>query len=205
MKIVKCKLCEKVFEAKSQGKRTVLYCSTVCRNRNIAAGRRLHKYPKYLLDCVQCGKPVYAKNMSFDKPNRKFCDKACKQRHERTGVSMSEASKKKLSIAKTKHGFSQDKLHRVWAEMIRRCNNKKASGYQNYGGRGITVSEEWLDFLKFREWAINNGYKKELTIERLNVNGNYCKENCTWIPMSEQSKNRRPSSEWKLKKHLAKN
>lgn len=194
MKTVKCKLCKKEFEAKSLGKRTVLYCSIVCRNRNIAAGRRLYKYPKYLIDCLHCGKPVYAKNISFDKPNRKYCDKSCKQRHERTGVAMSEESKRKLSIAKTKHGNSYNKLWKVWSEIVRRCDPIK--GHKNYGLRGIIISEEWKIFEKFQEWALTNGYDEGLTIERIDVNGNYCKENCKWIPQSEQSKNRRPSSQW---------
>ena len=80
-----CLYCNKEFKTKKQGKTTSITCSIVCRNRYISNKRKLYKYPKYLLDCIQCGEPVYAKSIYFDKPNRKYCDKACKQRHERTG------------------------------------------------------------------------------------------------------------------------
>lgn len=198
-----CIQCSKEFETNKKGKSTNITCSIVCRNRYIAYKMRSDKYPLYLVDCIRCGKPVYAKNAQFNKPNRKYCDKACKQRHERTGIAMSEESKKKLSIAKTKHGYSNNKLWKVWSEIVRRCN--PLTGNKNYGLRGIAISTEWLKFEKFQEWALLSGYIEGLTIERVDVNGNYCKENCTWIQKSEQAKNRRPSSEWEFKKHLAKN
>jgi len=193
-----CIQCKKEFQTKKQGKRTNVVCSILCRNKYCAEKRRSTKYPLYLVDCVQCGAPVYAKSAAFVKPWRKYCNKACKQRHERTGVPMSEESKRKLAIARTTHGYSYNKLWKVWAEVIRRCDPQK--GHYNYGLRGILVSDEWKEFEPFQEWALKNGYKEGLTIERVNVNGNYCKENCTWIPQCEQAKNRRPSSEWT--KHL---
>lgn len=91
-----CLQCTKEFEAKSLGKRTAQHCSIMCRNRGIAFRRKLYKYPKYLLDCLQCGKPVYAKSIYFDKPNRKYCDKACKQRHERIGTKMTQSQLEKI-------------------------------------------------------------------------------------------------------------
>lgn len=192
-----CLQCRNEFETKSLGKRTNVLCSILCRNKYVALKRKSTKYPLYLIDCIQCGKPVYAKNAQFNKPNRKYCDKACKQRHERTGVAMSEDSKKKLSLAKIKHGHSNSKLWKVWKEIIRRCD--PVSGHENYGLRGIKVTADWMEFKEFEEWAKTSGYIVGLTIERLDVNGDYCKENCTWIPMSEQSKKRRPSSEWNFK------
>lgn len=88
-------------------------------------------------------------------------------------------------------------LHWVWSAMLQRCKNPKEKGYHNYGGRGIYVTEEWDSFRNFMLWAKKSGYQEGLTIERVNVNGNYEPSNCTWIPRSEQSKNRRPFSEWK--------
>lgn len=91
-----------------------------------------------------------------------------------------------------KTGESKTRLYRIWSGMIRRCKDHKFKDFHNYGGRGITVCDEWMNiFSVFKEWAINNGYVDTLTIERKDVNGNYEPKNCSWIPMSEQSKNRR--------------
>lgn len=95
----------------------------------------------------------------------------------------------------TKHNSkcrgNSDKLYAAWVEMRRRCNTKTCEAYKNYGGRGISITPEWEEFIAFKNWALANGYKDGLTIERLDVNGNYCPSNCTWIPKANQSKNRR--------------
>lgn len=89
------------------------------------------------------------------------------------------------------HGLSKTKLYRVWRGMKERCFKENNSSYKDYGGRGITVCDEWLhDFQAFYDWAMANGYKENLTIERKDVNGDYCPENCTWIPQNEQSRNK---------------
>lgn len=75
--------------------------------------------------------------------------------------------------------------------MIERCENPNCKAYKNYGARGIQVCDEWKNnFVSFYNWAMSNGYRDDLTIERINVNGNYCPENCTFIPLSEQAKNK---------------
>lgn len=91
-----------------------------------------------------------------------------------------------------KHGGSKTTLFHKWTGMQDRCYNRKSKQYPDYGGRGISVCEEWRDsFAVFRDWAIANGYQEGLSIDRINVNGNYCPENCRWITMSEQQKNKR--------------
>jgi len=91
------------------------------------------------------------------------------------------------------HGMSKHKLFPVWNGMIHRCENSKNHAYKDYGGRGIKVCDEWHDVKKFIAWAENGKYEEGLTIERIDVNGNYEPSNCTWVTMSEQSLNKRNS------------
>lgn len=83
------------------------------------------------------------------------------------------------------------KLYHIWTGIKDRCYNKNAPRYKNYGGRGIIICNEWKEeFLNFKFWALNNGYKEGLTIERIDVNGNYCPENCKFIPKQQQAFNK---------------
>lgn len=93
-----------------------------------------------------------------------------------------------------KHGMYKTKLYNVWYGIKRRCLHKNDPHYENYGARGISVCDEWKDdFLAFYNWAIENGYdeNKKLSIDRINVNGNYEPNNCRWVTMKTQQNNRR--------------
>ena len=91
-----------------------------------------------------------------------------------------------------KHGYSKTRLYGIWGNMKRRCTDPKSDNYNYYGGRGISICDEWLnDSSSFINWAINNGYEKHLTLDRIDPDGNYCPENCRWITQKEQSNNTR--------------
>lgn len=91
------------------------------------------------------------------------------------------------------HTEELDRLRRIYSGMIQRCYNRNNSTYEHYGGRGITVCKEWLlERDKFIEWALNNGYSNDLSIDRINVNENYEPDNCRWVNWETQANNRRP-------------
>lgn len=89
------------------------------------------------------------------------------------------------------HGLSLTRIYKCWADMKQRCLNKKHKWYPKYGGRGITVCDEWLEFPAFYEWAIANGYSDNLTIERIDNDKGYYPGNCKWATQQEQSMNKR--------------
>ena len=90
------------------------------------------------------------------------------------------------------HGQSRTRLYRIWVAIKTRCYNPAHNNYKNYGGRGIVMCYSIKDnFTAFREWALTNGYKKGLTIDRVDVNGNYTLDNMRWATMSEQARNKR--------------
>ena len=93
-------------------------------------------------------------------------------------------------ITKT-HGLSEIKLYSVFHNMKDRCYNSESRPYKNYGARGISICDEWMDidngFIKFYDWALNNGYKEGLTIDRVENDGNYEPNNCQWITLAENT------------------
>lgn len=93
--------------------------------------------------------------------------------------------------ASRKHGLSHTRVYYIWQDMRRRCNDSKEKEYQNYGGRGISVCDDWnKSFEVFYKWAVENGYTDELTIDRIDVNGNYEPSNCRFVTFKEQMNNR---------------
>lgn len=142
----------------------------------------VHVSPKWLWKCrCKCGSEKLYLPYKIIAGHTKSCGCAKKERcHEMT---------KKYRIT---HGGSGERLHYIWNSMKQRCTNPNNKDYPLWGGRGITVCDEWLhDYAAFRKWAYDNGYKKNLTIDRIDVNGNYTPDNCRWIEMERQSRNKR--------------
>lgn len=94
--------------------------------------------------------------------------------------------------AHEKHGKCYSKIYKVWGAIKFRCENPNCKEYKNYGGRGITVCPEWKEnFQSFYDWAMENGYKDGLEIDRINNEGNYEPNNCEWTTRKEQQRNKR--------------
>lgn len=89
------------------------------------------------------------------------------------------------------HGMSRTRIYSSWRSIIDRCNNDKSISYDNYGGRGIKICDEWLNCENFINWAINNNYQEDLTLDRIDVDKDYCPENCRWATKLQQTINKR--------------
>lgn len=111
--------------------------------------------------------------------------------HVITGHTRSCGCLKKEIVASgtnTRHGECYSRLNETWRRMRTRCRNQKE---KDYGGRGISVCPEWEDYKTFAKWAMENGYSDDLSIDRIDVNGNYCPENCRWVNQTRQNRNKR--------------
>lgn len=87
------------------------------------------------------------------------------------------------------HGGSYTQLYHVWNGIKNRCLNPNNDNYKHYGGKGITICDEWLNFIPFRDWSLNNGYSEGLTIDRINNYLGYIPSNCRWATQEENHRN----------------
>lgn len=90
-----------------------------------------------------------------------------------------------------KHNMHKTRLYGIWSNIKDRCYNSNNCKYQYYGGKGIKMCDEWQEFIPFKEWALSNGYKEGLTIDRIDCDENYEPTNCRWITIQEQQYNKR--------------
>lgn len=114
----------------------------------------------------------------------------------RSGRSQSCGCLNKELVTKmmTTHGKSGTRLHRIWTLMKNRCTSDTSPDYPKYGGRGVTVCDEWLKFDAFYEWSISHGYDDTLSIDRIDNDGNYCPDNCRWATKKQQENNKSTNS-----------
>lgn len=111
--------------------------------------------------------------------------------HLRSGARVSCGCRR--SDTKMKYDTKNNRMYSIWRGMKERCHNKHHRSYAKYGGRGIKVCDEWLDFAAFQKWALFNGYSDELSIDRIDNDGNYCPANCRWATDIDQANNKSQS------------
>lgn len=134
-------------------------------------------FRQYMWSCkCDCGNTVDVRGYSLRSGNTQSC--GCLQKE--TNVKLRQT-----------HGMTDTRIYTIWSGMKQRCLTPSVSCFKYYGGRGISVCEEWLTFEPFYDWAMANGYTDDLTLDRINVDGNYEPSNCRWITIQEQQKNKR--------------
>lgn len=128
-----------------------------------------------------CGEKTTVKSTDLTTGHTRSC--GCRQREV-------------VSKVRKTHGDRDARLYRVWKSMKKRCENQNDKGYKYYGAKGVSVCDEWHDYIKFKAWAMENGYDEnalrgECTIDRINPYGNYEPSNCRWVSMDVQAHNKR--------------
>lgn len=152
-----------------------------------------NNYRRVQWKCIcDCGNYCIVSSNCLRAGHTKSC--GCLATEERAKRAQKAGLARAMSL--TKHGHCKERLYGIWKAMRQRCNNPKDKYYSDYGGRGITVCEEWNDYSIFREWAYIFGYDEnakfgECTLDRINNSLGYNPNNCRWVPLSVQANNRR--------------
>lgn len=181
-----------VFNLRNQNERNIVMPAKIpieelinkrFRMLTIVGEGKLHRQPngrstRYILCVCDCGNKTEIR-----------LDQILSKDLRRYSISCGCYHKKILPQIAIKHNLYKTRIYRTWRGMKGRCLNPNNKKYHIYGGRGIKVCEEWLsDFMNFYDWAMLNGYVEDLTIDRINSNGNYEANNCQWITSSENSR-----------------
>ncbi len=153
-----------------------LIVNDIVYKKGIVKGKETQEF--LVLECkCDCGNIVYIRPYQFVRGEYSSC--GCSKKNGEYFTNFS-------------HRLSGEKLYKVWNTMRRRCYVPTDKKYKSYGARGIIVCDEWLnDYMVFREWAMSNGYKENLSLDRIDNDGNYEPNNCRWTTRSVQQRNRR--------------
>lgn len=149
------------------------------------------KYKNVLWECLcDCGEKTIVTSGNLVTGHTKSC--GCLQ-------------KIRIISSNTKHGYARrgdnhSRLYSVWGGMMQRCLNPRSTNYKNYGGRGICICDDWKNFENFKDWSLQNGYQENLSIDRIDVNGDYCPQNCKWSTNIEQANNKRGTKKYLFNK-----
>ncbi len=156
------------------------------------AGKSKYGGRLWLCEC-ECGNKVTVQTAQLNNGQKKDCGCSAKANFISNIIPLAHKANKKYK------NHSDSRLYTCWRGMLSRCTNKADEYFKDYGGRGITICQEWRNFDNFADWAIDNGYTDELTIDRLDVNGNYEPANCRWATAKEQANNKRNTKYFEYK------
>lgn len=139
-----------------------------------------YKYKKWDCRCELCGRIISVRTSSLTRKDGGATKTCGCQRMKHMGE------------ARTTHGSTGTRLYKIWKGIRKRCYNVNDRSYANYGARGIKMCDEWYnDFSTFKDWALSHGYEDDLSIDRIDVDGNYCPDNCRWATALTQANNSR--------------